>query len=239
MADENLKIHSFPEAETALEEAGRKLSEILAATKQDKLLLCAGGSCLGVLNNVIFEGIDNNLTITVLDERFSGDIKNNNFHALADSDFYAAAKDKGCNFIDTSPMETIDGMADKFKEELKSWRANHPDGKTLATVGIGEDGHIAGIMPYPEDREFFRRTFAETNEWVVGYNAKNKTSIPDRITPTFPFLRMIEHVIVFAAGEKKQPALRQLSNHQGDLAQLPALILWELRDVDAYTDLKM
>lgn len=95
----------------------------------------------------------------------------------------------------------------------------------IALLGIGPDGHTAGILPNsPACRE--------TDAYVSAYESSPYT----RITLTFPALQRIHKAYVFAFGEAKLPTLQQLQSEDVDLATQPAQILKALPDVYIYND---
>lgn len=106
------------------------------------------------------------------------------------------------------------------------------------TQGIGEDGHTAGMMPYPEDPALFQSLFVDTDRWVVGYDAEAKNTCPKRVTATIPFLRnIVSESIVFMCGSEKRAALERVVNREGTVAKTPALILHEMKSVHFFTDI--
>lgn len=95
----------------------------------------------------------------------------------------------------------------------------------IAQLGIGEDGHIAGILPKSEATR-------ETNDLVVGYH----TEAFNRLTMTFTGLKKINVAYVFAFGELKAQALRTLATKILPLETQPAQILKQLQEAYVYND---
>ena len=141
---------------------------------------------------------------------------------------------------------------------LKNWRAENPSGLIIATLGMGLDGHTAGILPYPESADEFHRLF-ESEAWVCAYNAGNKNPHKERITATLTFLKMVDVAFAFVSGaDKKQkldevisasapPPLKlrraskataDLRKKQGKAHELPALAWNEIKDVKIFTDIQ-
>lgn len=202
------------------------------------LLMSSGGSAMGLVDVIPAELLDQRVTVTVLDERFSRSPAENNFALLSKTAFYAKAVSAGCAFIDTrvQPDDTLALHAERFEEALRHWHRNNPSGVIIATFGIGRDGHISGIMPYPERSDFFYAAFVNTSRWVVSYDAAAKNPYPLRTTTTFPFLKLIARAIVFAAGADKQEALLRTLAPSGSLAGTPARFLAKLPSVELFTD---
>src|SRR3989344_1120158 len=139
------------------------------------LLLFSGGSALELLGGFqedLLQGYDS--TIGVLDERYSKDPGTSNFAQLATSRFYQEAKMRGVHSIDTRAYEGLhfQDIGERFAQALKEWKRKNASGKVIITQGIGEDGHTAGIMPYPLHRERFGKLFENADKWVVAYDVR-------------------------------------------------------------------
>lgn len=89
----------------------------------------------------------------------------------------------------------------------------------FATIGMGIDGHIAGILPMS--------LAVDSNELVAGYTANYQ-----RMTLTYPALRHISVTYLIAFGDKKQPIVQQLKDSKAlvDLQEFPATMLYELEN---------
>ena len=193
------------------EEAGMALTKTLQKYRtRPILLMLSGGSASSILEFTATTAINSNVTITVLDERFSTDSQINNFAQIEATNFYKEAMKAGVNVI-----STVVGVGDMLKEaevkwnnNLHHWRENNPDGVILATMGIGSDGHIAGIIFGGEQVDF------SNDNWIVSYVVpKEINQYTERITPTFTFLRQqIDEVIVYATGEDKRALIKKIIN---------------------------
>ncbi|MGC1176791.1 MAG: 6-phosphogluconolactonase [Candidatus Saccharimonadales bacterium] len=95
----------------------------------------------------------------------------------------------------------------------------------IAQLGIGDDGHIAGIKP---DSPAARQQTA----LAIGYENPPLT----RLTLTFPALRQITAAYAFAFGDNKHAALTRLQTQTIDLEQQPAQILKQLSEAYLYSD---
>src|SRR3989344_3898823 len=164
-----MKISRSASRETAMRKAIDRLNECLRSAKRKPvLLLLSGGSALELLECAEMKYIDKRVTIAALDERFSRDPAVNNFSQIAETDFYKKAERKGIDYIDTRIHRKISfyGLAQKFERSLKRWRKKYSSGVIIITQGIGEDGHTAGVLPYPENQKKFTQLF-ERERWVV------------------------------------------------------------------------
>ncbi len=223
----------------AAENAAETLTRLLKANKDSKiLLLLSGGSALEILDFIDEDCLGENLTLSVIDERFSADPKVNNFAQIQDTAFYALAQDKGASFIGTLPRpgETLSQISLRFEGALKKWREENPRGKMFATLGMGADGHTAGIFPLPENKPRFNQLFASQN-WVAGYDNQGQKMPPQRFTATLTLLAQLDSVVVFVTGEEKWEKLRLVLKKSGEVHQLPAQAWHKLKAVQIYTDM--
>lgn len=206
------------------------------------LLLLSGGSAFSLLEAIPENALGAHITIGMLDERFSVGEDINNFAQFTKTAFYANAKTSGAAFIDTRGKvgETQDDLASRFEHALRNWVEAYTDGVVVATMGIGVDGHTAGIMPFPENPDLFQQLFEDEKRWVTAYDAGNKNPYPLRITVTLPFLReQVADAIMFVVGEEKKNTVRRVLAEKGTLAETPARIIREMKGVRIFTDISM
>ena len=229
--------------ESLTQAAANKLNDVLKEVSSNEvpvLLLLSGGSSLSLLEDIDYVNLGSQVTVTVLDERYSTDPLESNMAQIASTKFYMKAREAGCKFIDTRVQnnETQEQLAARFNNELIAWIRQNPRGKIIATVGIGEDGHISGIMPYLEDPTLFSRMFDNKNDEVVtSYDASGKNPYPRRVTTNMNLIRKIDIAIVFAVGENKKEALGKLRNNEGSINETPARILRDINgSVFLFTD---
>ena len=224
------------ETKTPVVTAGKilnlKLSELI---NTPTLFLTSGGSALALLDQLDIKMLTENLTIGVVDDRCSVDPDVNNFTRLTKKGFYESAKVAGVKFIDTRPRnEDCDPatLADYFQRELKKWRTKYPEGKILVTLGMGEDGHTAGIFPEVSVVDFAGA------DWVVGYQVpKSVNQYQDRITTTYTFLQdMVDEVLVYVTGESKTAQLKTIFARLDFDPNLPISIIHKLKSVTLVTD---
>ena len=225
-----MDIQTSPDAKTAAQKAATALSEAVASYKdQPVLFLCSGGSSLGVLPLIKTDIFGANTTIGMTDERFSTDPAINNFLQLSQVQFYKDITARGAAHFDGVPQngEELEAMGKRYDAFLKTWHKDHENGKIVVLLGIGPDGHTAGMMPYPEDERAFGFLFEDGDVWAVGYDAGNKNQYPKRVTITMPVLRRTDMVVTYACGENKKNALTQALT-AGEFYKLPARIMRDL-----------
>lgn len=226
----------------ACQRASFTLSTLLTGIKkkqQSVLLLLSGGSSFDVLRELDHSVMGPHCTVGVLDERYSKNDEENNFMQLMKTNFYGEALAAGSVFIDTRVRdgETLEELRSRFEEGIIDWERNNKTGVVVATMGVGADGHTAGIMPFPEDEATFHRLFDDEQTGAAAYDATGKNPYPMRVTVTLSFLRsMVDHAICFAAGEEKKEAIERLLASSGTLAETPARIMREMKSATLYSD---
>ena len=230
----NLDVVIEKTSEFATQKLAKDLSLYLSDAKKQNssvLFLSSGGSALSVLDFIHSDVLGEYLTIGVLDERYDKTNKDNNFTQLMQTEFYAAAKKIGCGFIDTSVREgqTQEELAVWFEKKIMDWIANNPGGSSIATVGVGTDGHTSGIMPFGEAHKMFEELF-EGKNLVVAYDARGKNQFSKRITTTISFLKKIQKIFILMTGKKKKDAFLRMQE-DGSIAEIPARILKKLHGV--------
>ncbi len=92
----------------------------------------------------------------------------------------------------------------------------------IAQLGIGTDGHIAGILP--------NSPIIISNYYVDSYRSKPY----DRITLTFMALRKIDRVFLVSTDPAKKDIIQKLVDDNENYNMLPAKILNDLKDVYLY-----
>ncbi len=236
-----MEIIRNPDVKKLQEAAAFALGDaLLSARGGAVLLLLSGGSAFEMLSGVSEEVCGEHLTIGVLDERFDTDLSINNFLQLQKTNFYIRAKNAGARFIDSVPKEneSLESFSEKIEKEWKQWRRENKDGKIIITQGMGADGHTAGIMAFPENPELFAKLFLDDERWVVGYDAGTKNEYPKRATATLSFLKNeVDVALVYVAGDAKKSAFEKMISETGTLAETPARILREMKEVKIFTNL--
>jgi len=227
-------ITSTTPAMTAANQLNQQLAESEA---QPVLLMLSGGSALAILEHVDVALFGSHVTITTLDERFSTDPGVNNFAQIAVTEFYAKAIASGAHTISTrvGPDESLPVVAERFAAALHSWRTQHPSGVIMVTMGVGSDGHTAGIFPGDYGIDF------EADDWVVAYSVPTSVHrYPERITVTNTFLReQVAHTIGYITGEEKRAVLNHLRAATCDRDLQPACIMREMSQVTLFTSIRV
>lgn len=225
----------FIKSDYPAKEAASILSRRLSRyTGQNILLLLSAGSWLSAFDLVEDDCLGAHLTVGMLDDRFSTDSTINNYTQLQQTNFYKRAYAAGVNFIATS-VEVGDNLAQanqRWQNKLLNWKDTHPKGMVIVTIGIGVDGHTAGIMPGVDNADF------ESDSWTAGYEFPVAINLYNqRLTVTNTFLRtVVDEAVVLASGLSKQIYINDLQQETASLS-LPFNIIREIPTTFIVTDL--
>ena len=236
-----MEISNFQNGDEAAKASGLELSKLIDEANSPVLLLVSAGSALKVLDytDPIFDGREKvDITVSVLDERFSDDPSINNFELLRRTGFYNRTSKAGVKFtsVDVIGGGNLESFARRIENNLKTWVEENPAGKIFVTLGMGADGHTAGIMPFPEDEELFKELF-ESDAWVVGYDGGKKSKYRLRATVTNTFLKnKVDGAVGYVVGEEKKEKFEQTQT-QGSVAEIPARVWQRVKNLKVFTDL--
>lgn len=218
-----------------------QLNKTLSDDKNPFLLFLSGGSVLKMLDEVKPDFLNSKITLTMLDERFSNEPSINNYLQLVNTTFFRSALQANCPVLDTIPTqnEKLEDFTDRYLEGITNWLRKNPKGKFVAIMGVGPDGHTAGIMPYPDEEDKFNYLFNNPKKLVVGYQVNKIEEMykyNERITITLAFMRKyMDQAIVYAVGDEKKNALERIVK-QDKLSQTPASIINEIEESYLFTD---
>lgn len=224
-------VHREPSIEICLKNARQALLDA-TTVREPLLLLLSGGSCLDLLTNTFFDHLPEDTVIFPLDERVTSQAEETNVWKIAQrmpahmrSRFYECG-------AHTDLEESLVELGQRFTHHISVWLDAHPNGQIVATLGIGTDGHTAGILP---DLNAVRFDSHFEHGLVASYESGD--IYRGRVTVTLPFLRQrVSKVIVYVAGNKKQAAFTMLSQSL-PLHQAPCGILSQMTNVQLFTDL--
>lgn len=231
----NLTVHQNcqkPDKKSAV-----KLAELLAVDKPI-LFLSAGGSSLDVLKALPSSVSFSDVTVSVLDERVTNNLSDRNFYQLQQIDCIQKQQDT-IDFIDPLPDTDVDPAeaGKQFANNLRHWQEDNPSGQAIATVGIGTDGHIAGMIP--TSRNKFESRFS-TDDIAVGYtDHEMENEFASRITTTKKFfLSYLDQAVAYAVGASKCSVLQQLTTIDEDVFSRPAELLKQV-PTNVFTDCRL
>lgn len=200
-----------------------RLMQELSAGKNVLWLLCGGSNIAPAVKimSMISPEASEHLTLLLVDERYGPvDHPDSNCKQLIDAGFkekratVLSVLHDGVSFTDT-----------RARYETEVTKAFAAADIIIAQLGIGSDGHLAGIIP--ESTASY-----ETEQLVASFHHNDF----DRLTMTFPALRHIQAAYIFAFGEDKKPALASLQDKDLPLPKQPAQILKELPEAYIFND---
>ena len=162
-----------------------------------------------------------NLTILLSDERFGPEgHPDSNYRQLREAGFETG----NAQFTDVlKGSPTLEEAVVRYRQLLLS--AFQQSSDSVAQLGMGPDGHIAGILPGSLATK-------QTTDAIVGYTAGPFV----RMTLTKQSLLHIQTIIVLAYGDAKQDARRRLHHHNEQFETLPSSLLFEAHDASLYSD---
>lgn len=222
--------------QAAARAAGEKLSDLIDGYGDTPiLLLLSGGSALALLDYCAIPEDAAQLFIGVLDERFGERLADQNFAKVKDTKFYLAAAKQSASPLDLTETSCASSaaLAAAFEESLRRWVQIYPEGKIIVTMGVGKDGHIAGLIPPLTTEEF------GSMQWVIAHNVSAAVNaFAERVTVTRSFLLThVDHAIVYVSGEDKRGVLDAVLTAERGEVDFPAGILKEMRAVELFTDI--
>lgn len=209
--------------EDGLAHLTQRLAEELRAGHRVLWILSGGSNISGsvtVMDSISGE-LSRGLTILLGDERYGvvGHTDSNE-HQLKSSGFdRKQARLLKILQPDLSYEQTVRRYRDLVDQEFDQADI------IIAQLGIGADGHLAGILPQSSAAR-------QSSALVAGY----QSSPFQRLTLTFPALLRVTAAYVFAFGAAKHDALSDLKNKQLKPAQQPAQILKQLPEAYVYND---
>jgi 6-phosphogluconolactonase/glucosamine-6-phosphate isomerase/deaminase len=199
----------------------RLLSEL--NKKKSVLWLLSGGSniapAIRIMDKIPGE-LSSSLTLALIDERYGAvGHPGSNWQQLKDAGFnHKNAHTIMCLETGLSHQQT----ALRYRQNIAA--AFLESDVSIGLLGMGADGHIAGILPYS--------AAVQSTDLVAAYSGLDH----ERITLTFPALQKLSAIYTFAFGATKQEALMQLRDESLDIETQPAQFLKRHPDAYLYND---
>lgn len=193
------------------------------ATTEPVLWIVTGGSNI-VIEAKIMAALDpahlRNLTIILTDERF-GPVghEDSNYFQLHFQDF----AEREALFMDMLYGASFEDTVKTANESMKVAFQNAKH--VVALIGMGPDGHIAGILPNSP-------AAVADEKWVIGYDGGQY----QRFTLTPFALSHIHEAFVGTFGPERLEPLTKLHDKMLSIAEQPAQILRHLPSVTIYND---
>lgn len=261
----NILIHREKE-ELVFQKAAQVIIDTIEANKDKKiLLLLSGGSAAGTYSKIKDQiSKIKNISFGQADERYFGEnpkskfqisnkTQNPNFkyqysaedinaYQIGKTGLWEVCKKREIPYYLVSQEGSLEQCANEYNETMKQLFMEC-DYK-IAILGIGEDGHTAGLLPGYQ-KEWDKDKYVIGYEINRGQNNAGAVVCPkvfrQRITITPFALSQLDQAIVVAVGEKKRKILEHLTfniQHLTDktLDVFPAAILRKIKKVDLFTD---
>jgi 6-phosphogluconolactonase/glucosamine-6-phosphate isomerase/deaminase len=209
--------------EQAVHDLGERLKNELEAGRSVLWLLSGGSNITAAVQimQALPDDLTAELTVTLVDERYGppGHADSNLTQLLQ-----AGFEPKQAKLLPVlRDGWDFEATRSGYEEMLLGALANTDC--AIALLGIGDDGHIAGILPQSIAVEV-------TKPAIVAYHSDPY----DRLTPSFAVLKQMTASYTLAFGEGKKPMLTQLHDEDLTLDEQPAQILKQLGEAYVYND---
>lgn len=197
-------------AKTAVEELRERISG-------STLVTLAGGSALAIFDHIdLSEPIFAQVTWIMGDERYTTDPAGNNYLQLPES------VRQNDNVIDTSVQEgesEVDFVA-RLNENVMT--AVTKAETIISILGIGTDGHTAGIFPMSEEN--FENTYHSEQPYVAVEVSNQTYTQRVSLNPTW-FTYTASHIIGYTVGGSKTTVINTLLSDVKPLHEMPAQLI--------------
>jgi 6-phosphogluconolactonase/glucosamine-6-phosphate isomerase/deaminase len=218
-----LKFQTLTDTQSASKVIADRLHAELSQGKQ-VLWLISGGSNIDIETQALSEiplDLQTNLTIALNDERYGPyGHKDSNMQQFND----ALQSETKANIIPVIVPESLPLQATTMHFGENIDKLFNAADIVVSQLGMGNDGHIAGILP--------GSPAISAKGSVTSYTAEQY----ERITITFETLRRIHVVYLFAFGSNKRQQLEQLRDENIPIEDQPAQFLKQLPEVYVYND---
>jgi 6-phosphogluconolactonase/glucosamine-6-phosphate isomerase/deaminase len=211
----------------------------------ESLLLLSGGSAIKayppIAKAISQQVVSRDLVVGLVDERFGpvGHADSNERLLAEKVDLVEMCQQYGVEFGSVlqsgAPLEQA---ASQYNEWLKHRWAT---ARRIAVLGIGMDGHTAGILPM--ESGMFEKIFGG-QDLVVGYRLEDG-EFAGRLTITPKAISQLTDIVVVATGPAKESVLRNVFGSEvakSNIApphQKPATILHNHPSVTLFTDISI
>lgn len=191
----------------------KRLHELCNSSSPTHLFI-SGGSALKVINEFAKRANSslNHLSISFVDERIDPEHSN---HA---------------QLLKEYPEVIPATQALGAKWEMPEWSK-----QIIVLLGMGNDGHIAGI--FPDEEESFAKRFIQTTNLFVEYET-DKHLYKKRSTMTFLGLLKANHILAYITGKEKEASLKKALHDHPPLYECPAAFFAQTSQTcEIFTDL--
>jgi len=217
--------------------AAKALQQMLdKARSRNVLFLVSGGSSLSILNASKKWRLPRKMTVSLVDERLTDDVKKRNWTPFKQTVFYRAARDAKKTFF--NPLGRGLKQTDKrFDAFLRGWLAKNENGVVILVLGVGGDGHTGAIFPN-KNKARFAKDFRNPSVFAKAHTAPTAPVSKKRLTVTLSFItEHADNIIMFAVGKEKEAIAKRA--YTGRVAEnaLPGMAIARLPQTLLYTSI--
>ncbi len=221
--------------------------------RQKTLFLLSGGSTVNIYKDIT-KFIDESgldfpfLAFAQVDERYFGKISKSKFqisnkfqnpnfkfqkedinaYQIEKTGLWELCKKKGIPYYLISQAGSLQESAEGYNKILEKLFQEY--NYKIAILGIGEDGHTAGLLPG------YQKLW-DIDKLVAGY--ENDGEFKRRISMTPEAFKQVDQAIVVASGTRKRKVIMNLLDNKLDpgLDSFPTLIIRKIQKSDLFTDI--
>lgn len=225
--------------ESALTQVARRIFAVCSSKGADEPLalgLCGGRSVVGLLSALERESVNQprellgRIQFFMVDERLVPlTDEQSNFGGLKRLLFDSLVEKGAISQAQLHPFVTRREVSDfgcgAYLEELQAFGGKF----TVVVLGVGEDGHVAGLFPnHP--------TLQEREERFLHFHDSPKPP-PDRMTASSALITNAELSVVLALGEGKRDAWKAFTDEAVTVGACPAKLATKAHSCLVVTDL--
>lgn len=156
-------------------------------------------------------------TAALVDERYfqNSELKFTNEDMIRNTGLISYLDSNDISFCGILENKSLKETASGYDKVVQNLFEKFP--KIVAILGIGKDGHTAGLSPRNEKLKIKNEKFAEYFEDFPG-------ELKERISLTFHAIYKMDMILVLVFGKEKKKALELLFS-EGSIAEIPARFL--------------
>lgn len=224
---------------SAYEDTALHISNLINTYHGDTLCFLAGGSALEMYEYLhISEPAKGRTIFCMGDERVSGEAEINNFLQLQST---APEFSKNHTIVNSSLQvnETRKLLTKRINFKLEKIFSETKKLQIIVILGMGEDGHTAGIFPTSDVRsvEWFKDTYEADSTYVPVHH--DSLTIDSRASITPAVIKNADHAVVFITGEAKKAQLAKLAHKNIPVQEMPIQIIKTNTDAVVFTDIQL
>ena len=114
--------------------------------------------------------------------------------------------------IEAESSSVVQAYETQIRESLE-WREKGNDRIDFILLGMGADGHTAGLFPHTP-------ALAETERWM-SFNSCSDAQPSERVTMTFPLINSARFIAVLVTGSAKAEMIQRVASGEESIEELP------------------